>query len=130
MSGAGIAIAERPAQESEETEELLARARAGDRDAFGEIYDRCQAQIRAYLLSRMRDAATVDDLMKQTFLAAWLALPRYESRGIPVEAWLKRIAHNKAADHYRRSRPSVPLEAIDVSGITEPRGVEEYALRL
>ena len=133
MSGAGIApVHERPTDaeaEDRPNEELLERARGGDREAFGEIYDRSQSQIRGYLLARVGDPATVDDLMQQTFLAAWLALPRYEARGVPIEAWLKRIAHNKAADHFRGRRPSVPLDTIDLSGLAEPRGVEEHALR-
>jgi len=131
MSGAGIAPTDERRAETQlaEGDELLERARNGDRKAFGEIYDHSQSQIRGYLLSRVGDPATVDDLMQQTFLAAWLALPRYEPRGVPIEAWLKRIAHNKAADHYRRRRPSVPLDAVDLTGLAEPRGVEEHALR-
>lgn len=133
MSGAGIAPAPeqptdiQPAERHDD--ELVERARSGDRDAFCQIYECSQSQIRGYLLTRVGDPATVDDLMQQTFLAAWLALPRYEARGVPIEAWLKRIAHNKAADYYRRRRPSVPLDAIDLSGLAEPRGVEEHALR-
>lgn len=133
MSAAGIApTQERPAEAEPSdypSDELLERARDGDCDAFRQIYERSQSQIRGYLLARVGDPTTVDDLMQQTFLAAWLALPRYEARGVPIEAWLKRIAHNKAADHYRRRRPSVPLDTIDLSGLAEPRGVEEHALR-
>ena len=132
MSGAGIApTQQRPVdtESGDQIDELLEFARRGDRDAFDQIYERSQSQVRGYLLSRVGDPATVDDLMQQTFLAAWLALPRYESRGVPIEAWLKRIAHNKAADYYRRRRPSVPLDAVDLSGLAEPRGVEEHALR-
>ncbi len=136
MSGAGIAptwgrarTTEVDTDAEDHAEDLLARARAGDREAFREIYDRGESQIRGYLLARVGDPTTVDDLVQQTFLAAWLALPRYESRGVPIEAWLKRIAHNKAADYYRRRRPAVPLDMVDLSGMTEPRGVEEHALR-
>ena len=129
MSGAGIAPTESPDVSTRSAEELLDRARAGDPEAFRELHDRCRAQVRGYLLTRVSDPTTVDDLLQQTFLAAWLALPRYESRGVPLEAWLKRIAHNKAADYYRRRRPLVPLDTVDLSGLAEPRGVEEHALR-
>ena len=93
------------------------------------IYDRCESAIRRHLLMRVKDPITVDDLLQQTFLAAWLALPHYEQRGVPIEAWLRRIASNKAADYHRGRRPSIPLDEIDLSGLVEPRLVEEQTLQ-
>jgi RNA polymerase sigma-70 factor (ECF subfamily) len=117
------------APDESEDDRLLKRAQRGDLDAFREIHDRASPRLRNYLAGRVSNAEIVDDLLQQTFLAAWLALPRYEARGIPLEAWLVRIARNKVVDHYRRRRAAVSLELVDVSGIVEPSDIEEQALR-
>ena len=113
----------------EAREDLVERARGGDAEAFRSLLDHCTPKLRGYLAGQVRDPSLVDDLVQETLTSAWLALPRYEPRGIPFDAWLRRIAHNKAVDFYRRSRPAVSLDLIDLSGVREPSDIEERALR-
>jgi RNA polymerase sigma-70 factor (ECF subfamily) len=93
---------------------LIARSSEGDADAFGELYDRFQPEILRYLVHRVRDRETAEDLAQQVFLKAWQAIPRYEQRGLPFKAWLYRMAHNQMVDHYRTYRPTSDLEGVDV----------------
>ncbi len=93
---------------------LIARSSEGDADAFGELYDRFQPEILRYLVHRVRDRETAEDLAQQVFLKAWQAIPRYEQRGLPFKAWLYRMAHNQMVDHYRTHRPTSDLEGVDV----------------
>ena len=93
---------------------LVDRAKDGDADAFGLLYDRFQPEILRYLAHRIGDPDTAEDLAQQVFLKAWQAIPRYEARGVPFKAWLYRMAHNQMVDHFRTRRPTTDLEGIDL----------------
>jgi len=94
-------------------EDAIERARHGDADAFGLLYDRFQPEILRYLAHRTGDPDTAEDLAQQVFLKAWQAIPRYEARGVPFKAWLYRMAHNQMVDYFRTRRPTADLEGID-----------------
>ena len=85
--------------------ELLERTRAGDRHAFGELYERRRDLVLAFLLKRTRDPEAAMDLMAETFAAALLALadrpPAIAGSAAP---WLLTIARNALIDSYRRGR--------------------------
>ena len=93
---------------------LVDRAKSGDAEAFGALYDRFQPEIFRYLVVRVRDQDVAEDLAQQVFLKAWQAIPRYEHRGAPFRAWLYRMAHNQMVDYFRTRRPSTDLEGIDL----------------
>ena len=77
-----------------EDETLVDRATAGDREAFGELYDRCVRRVFRHVLYMVNDTDLAEDLTEQTFLRALEAIHRYERRGVPFLAWLLRIARN------------------------------------
>jgi RNA polymerase sigma-70 factor (ECF subfamily) len=81
---------------------MLVRAAQADPQAFAALYERYYPRILAYVRRRTRDRAEVEDVAAQTFLHAWLALPRYEDRGAPFAAWLFRIAANQVHEQERR----------------------------
>ena len=95
-------------------EALVDRARNGDADAFGQLYDRFQPEIVRYLAHRVGDPDTAEDLAQQVFLKAWQAIPRYEAQGVPFKAWLYRMAHNQMVDHFRTRKQTSDLDGIDV----------------
>jgi len=100
--------------ESDAVRRLVDRAKGGDAEAFGGLYDRFQPEIVRYLTHRTRDADAAEDLAQQVFLKAWQAIPRYEDRGVPFKAWLYRMAHNQMVDHFRSRRPTSDLEGLDL----------------
>ena len=77
-----------------EDETLVDRATAGDREAFGELYDRCVRRVFRHVLYMVNNIDLAEDLTEQTFLRALEAIHRYERRGVPFLAWLLRIARN------------------------------------
>ena len=77
-----------------EDERLVDRATAGDREAFGELYERYVTRVFKHLLYMINDVDVAQDLTEQTFLRALEAIHRYEWRGTPFLAWLLRIARN------------------------------------
>jgi len=97
------AVTPERAAETRASDALVSAARAGDRMAFGRLYDRYARMVHGILLCRVppRD---VDDLVQEVFL---LALQQLHSlRDISrFGAWLTTITRNRANDHYRKASP-------------------------
>ncbi len=91
-------------------DEALAREARGNPAAFAALYRRHVNRVYRYLLVRVGDVHDAQDLTAQTFLAALEGIAGYRGRGEFV-AWLLGIARRKAADHFRRGRTTLPLEA-------------------
>ena len=75
-------------------ETLVDGATAGDREAFGELYERYVTRVFKHVFYMVNDVDVAEDLTEQTFLRALEAIHRYEWRGVPFLAWLLRIARN------------------------------------
>ncbi len=111
-------------------EATLARARAGDDEAFRELTDphRRGLQLHCYrILGSMQDA---EDLVQETLLAAWRSLEAFEGRS-SVRSWLYRIATNRCLNALRdRSRRPRELQVMNdaprPTRRTEPIWVEPY----
>ena len=87
-----------------EDEILIDRATAGDREAFGELYERYISRVYKHVFYMVNDVDVAQDLTEQTFLRALEAIQRYEKRGIPLLAWLLRIARNLSLNNQRVQR--------------------------
>jgi RNA polymerase sigma-70 factor (ECF subfamily) len=88
------------------TDEALARqAAAGGRDAFEELVRRHRGRVYALALRICRNGDDAEDALQETFIAAYRALPRFDSRA-RVSTWLYRIATNKCYDVLARRRPA------------------------
>ena len=93
---------------------LVERAAAGDKESFRELYDLYAPGVAAFLARRSHHA-DVDDLVAETFIRAWLALPRFEWRGTSIRAWLFRIASRQLAERLRRpARREISMATVDV----------------
>lgn len=88
---------------------LLARAIQGDREAFGNLYERYLGEVQRYIFYRVTNRFDAEDLTETVFIKAWEALPRFESETVNLRAWLYRIAHNVVVDHYRIRKPADDL---------------------
>lgn len=81
-------------------EELMRRARAGDRDAFGDLVRR--NQIAALRVAAVIGGSTVDagDIVQDAMIKAYGALGTFRGRG-SVRSWMLRIVANEAKNHVR-----------------------------
>jgi RNA polymerase sigma-70 factor (TIGR02960 family) len=112
------------------SDETLARARAGDGEAFRELTDpyRRELQLHCYrILGSVQDA---EDLLQETLLAAWRGLDRFQGRS-SLRAWLYRIATNRCLnalrDSGRRPQPSSGSVAMpEPTRWSEPVWLEPY----
>jgi RNA polymerase sigma-70 factor (ECF subfamily) len=72
---------------------IVARLGRGDLGALGELHDRHHRAVRAFLARATSNAADVDDLLQNTFLAAARIAARYDGR-VSCRLWLVGIAAN------------------------------------
>ena len=83
-------------------ERLLVAAAQRDPSRFTPLYELHFNRVYAYVVTRVQDRATAEDLTSDVFHRALTSLPGYEWRGAPFAAWLYRIAANAIADHCKR----------------------------
>jgi RNA polymerase sigma-70 factor, ECF subfamily len=91
---------------------LVERAQAGDRRALEELYLLHFDRIYSYLHMSVGNRHDAEDLTNQTFVKMLESIERFEWRKVPISAWLFRIAHNLAMDHFRASRRWQPEEEV------------------
>jgi len=80
---------------------VVALARTGDRDAFGELVRRRQAWLRGLMLRSSGDPSLADDLAQQAFVVAFRRLRQLRDNR-RFGAWLKQLAINEWLQHLRR----------------------------
>ncbi len=92
-------------------DQALLLAAQGDQQAFGVLYERYVGRIYNYIYYRTGNTAEAEDLTARVFFRAMQNIHKYRNRGLPLSAWLYRIAHNLVAnwyrDHSRRSELSL-----------------------
>jgi RNA polymerase sigma-70 factor (ECF subfamily) len=99
---------------------LVERAQRGNRDALEELYLLNFDRIYSYLHMSVGNRHDAEDLTTQTFLRMLESIKRFRWQSAPFSAWLFRIAHNLAMDHFRANRRWQPEEEVP-----EPPGREE-----
>src|SRR5215217_447852 len=90
-------------EDAKVTEQTLARARAGDQDAFRELTDPYRRELQLHVYRIVGSAHDAEDLLQETLLAAWRGLDQFEERA-SVRAWLHRIATNCSLNALRVRR--------------------------
>jgi len=82
---------------------LVELAQQGDREALEALYLLHFDRIYSYLHMSVGNRHDAEDLTTQTFLKMLEAIGRFRWQSAPFSAWLFRIAHNLAMDHFRAS---------------------------
>lgn len=83
--------------------ELVRKAQAGDREAFGALVDRHALMVRRLTRAVLGHLEDAEDAAQDAFLHAWTALDRFDPAA-SLGPWLARIAMNAARDLRRRRR--------------------------
>jgi RNA polymerase sigma-70 factor (ECF subfamily) len=99
--------------DSKREQKLIRAAQRGNEQAFGELYNAYVQHVYRYVLYRINNMETAQDLTADVFLRAVEGLARYQDRQVPFLAWLYRIAHARVVDHYRRTQRVGTEESID-----------------
>jgi RNA polymerase sigma-70 factor (ECF subfamily) len=92
--------------------DLVARGQRGDREALEELYLIHFDRIYSYLHVSVGNRHDAEDLTTQTFLKMLEKIGSFRWQSAPFSAWLFRIAHNLAMDHFRARRRWQPEEEV------------------
>ena len=101
-----------------------------DRPPFEDLYRDFLGRVYAYIRAQVPTAADAEDITAQTFMNAYQAYARFETRNSTPAAWLFRIARNATLDHFRshgrreRLRRTIehqPMEEADPASAAEDR---------
>ncbi len=71
-----MAVAVNAARQLDDDAELVARTRAGDERAFGELFARYRAPITAFIAARLRDHGRAEEVAQDVFVSALRAMRR------------------------------------------------------
>jgi RNA polymerase sigma-70 factor (ECF subfamily) len=98
--------------ESQRVRGLVDRAQTGDRGALEELYLIHFDRIYSYLHVSVGNRHDAEDLTTQTFLKMLESIGKFRWQSAPFSAWLFRIAHNLAMDHFRANKRWRPEEEV------------------
>ena len=84
-------------------EELVARATAGDQDAFGQLVQRWERPIYALAYRTLRREEEARDVVQDAFLRAYRGLKGFKGEA-KFSSWLYRITLNLCRDWMRKER--------------------------
>ncbi len=102
-----------------EEKDLIQRAKR-DPEAFGVIFDMYYNPIFAYVLKRVGNIHTSQDIASETFFKALNNLWQFRWRNISISSWLYRIATNEINQHFRKKKYN--LHSLDT--LLEEQGFE------
>ncbi len=108
---------------------LVELAQQGDREALESLYLLHFDRIYSYLHMSVGNRHDAEDLTTQTFLKMLEAIGRFRWRSAPFSAWLFRIAHNLAMDHFRTTKRWQPEEEVPEPAGSEQSSAEDEALQ-
>ena len=102
-----------------EDRELVKRLRDGDESAFMELIDRYGAMMLRVAQMYVRDRATAEEVVQETWLAVLNGIDRFEERS-SLKTWIFRILTNRAKTRGARDGRVVPFSTLAASEDDEP----------
>lgn len=97
-----------PARGAREEQGLVAKAKAGDAEAFGELYERHRCKTHSIAYRILRDYHEAEDAVQRAFQCAFVNLSRFREDSA-FSTWVTRIAINEALMMLRHKRTNTRL---------------------
>src|SRR5262245_65241440 len=94
-----------------EDHELVQRLRDGDESAFVELIDRYGATMLRVAQMYVRDRATAEEVVQETWLAVLNGIDRFEERS-SLKTWIFRILTNRAKTRGQREGRVLPFSSL------------------
>ena len=87
----------------------IKKAKKGNKEAFGLLYDYYLPKIYRYIFLKVSNEQEAEDLTHEVFFSAWRNMRGYKDEGFPFSSWLYRIAKNAVIDSYRTAKNNISL---------------------
>jgi RNA polymerase sigma-70 factor (ECF subfamily) len=125
----GLVLAAPVAGRGEEIDDLvMARARRGDHQAFGEIVGCYDERLRALAYRLLDDRDRMDDVLQEAYAKAYRGLPQFKGTSA-LGTWLYRITYNACMDELRRPSRAVLAGSDDIDRPSLEPGPGEIAVQ-
>jgi RNA polymerase sigma-70 factor (ECF subfamily) len=96
------------------------------------LYEEYYDKLARYIYTRIGDKSESEDLASEVFLKALKSIKSYRDTGLPMQAWLFRIAHNLVVDHLRKTSriKTVPIDTIEIVDTNDPVDMAEKKIEM
>jgi RNA polymerase sigma-70 factor (ECF subfamily) len=113
--------------QSQPTEPSIELLKKQDREAFAHLVDYASAPIYRLALRMLNDEQDAEDVLQETFIKAYQALPGFEGRS-SLKTWMFRIATNEALMLLRKRKPQQDVMEIDREdeAVEEPKEIVDW----
>lgn len=114
--------------ELEDLNQLVKRAKAGDKDAFSLIYEEFAEKLWRFILLKVSDKRSAEEILQDVFIKIWQGLPNLKLAKLNFSAWVYKICANTVNDYYRKvyRRPEEVLLNYDILAETHENPVRDY----
>jgi len=85
---------------------MVADPEDGGQRSLSHLFESCYPKVYRYMYLRVRHQELAEDLTSDVMLRIVRSLRFYHHRGVPIEAWVYRIAANRLRDYLRKDRAS------------------------
>ena len=108
---------------------MARKARRGDRQALGELYERHRSRLLGFLIKQLGEREAAEEVFQEVWIKVLQGIDRYRTGRGPFRAWLFRVAANAAVDRLRRDavRAGPELDAPAAEGEGSERVVDGVA---
>ena len=114
-------------------EALGRRLRARDPHVMSALYDRYGRLVYSIIFRVVRDVATAEDLVQETFLRVWSRGQAFDPERGALGPWIVAVARNRAIDHLRSIDGRMAANALGLEQVEKPGffvGLEDKALTI
>ena len=94
---------------------LIARIRAGDQAAMGELYDRFSGVVYGVALRVLGNTMAAEDVIQEVFLQLWRNPQAFDAARGRLAPWLAVIARNRAIDMLRKRQPEDDIDDLPIA---------------
>lgn len=110
-----------------DSQRRLIEARRSLEAKLAGLYSEYYGKIARYASVHIGNRNDAEDIAGEVFLKALESLGSYEERGIPMQAWLFRIAHNLVVDYSRKmsKRKTVDIDSVTIESDGGPEAIAE-----
>ncbi len=97
----------------EDINSLVNKAKNGDSEAFGRLYDSFAQRIFKYIRLKVQVREQAEDILQEVFIKAFKGLNGLSMEGLNFSAWLYKIAGNAINDYFRKKYRTPDITPID-----------------
>src|SRR2546429_157712 len=105
---------------------LARRLRERDPHVMSDLYNRFGRVTYSVIFRVVRDTATAEDLVQETFLRVWNRGPSFDAERGALGPWILTVARNRAIDHLRSNEGRMSAGALELDRLETPGNFSRF----